>query len=138
MAFQGQAQAHTLQLDAKAPLGDDSAPTPKELFLIALSGCTGMDVVALLKKKKQDFTSLLVHTLGETTTQTHPLVFSSIHVTFTITGDANPKELIEAVQLSQTKYCSVSAMISKSVPIHFKIVLNAQEIFQGTADFATA
>jgi putative redox protein len=123
-------------MDAKGPMGSDSAMTPKELLLLAVSGCTGMDVVALLKKFKQPFEAFSVEAEGELTEGMHPSVFKEINLIFKITGNVESNKAIEAVQLSQTKYCGVSAMVSTSVPIHYTIFINEKKVGSGKAKFS--
>lgn len=120
--------------DAKAPLGNGAAMTPKELVVAGLCGCTAMDVVALMRKHKQEVKSFFVDA-DVTTTETHPMVFSKAELTFKLTGVLDVAKVVEAVQLSQTKYCGVSAMLSKAFPISYKVFVNDQEVGQGEAKF---
>jgi putative redox protein len=136
MKFEAHSRDFKIQMDAKSPMGSDSAMTPKELLLLAVSGCTGMDVVALLKKFKQPFEAFSVEAEGELTEGRQPSIFKEIHLTFKITGDVEASKAIEAVQLSQTKYCGVSAMVSTSVPIHYTIVINEKKVGTGQAKFS--
>jgi putative redox protein len=135
MKFDAESRNFKIQMDAKSPMGSDSAMTPKELLLLAVSGCTGMDVVALLKKFKQPFEAFSVDAEGELTEGTHPSIFKEIHLTFKITGNVEALKAIEAVQLSQTKYCGVSAMVVKSVPIHYTLLINEKKVGSGQAKF---
>ena len=135
MKFDAESRSFKIQMDAKGPMGSDSAMTPKELLLLAVSGCTGMDVVALLKKFKQPFEAFSVEAEGELTQGTHPSIFKEINLTFKITGDVVTAKAIEAVQLSQTKYCGVSAMVAASVPIHYTIEINKKKVGSGQAKF---
>lgn len=137
MQLTGVAGSHEVTLDAKSPIGKDSGPTPKELVGMALGGCTAMDVIALLKKHKQPLVSLTVDADIETVTGKHPAVFEKGLMTFQVTGEVNPEILNESVMLSQTKFCSVSAMLSKAFPIHYVVVLNGQQIGEGDANFET-
>lgn len=136
MKFDAESRDFKIQMDAKGPMGSDSAMTPKELLLLAVSGCTGMDVVALLKKFKQPFEAFSVEAEGELTEGTHPSIFKEINLTFKITGNVEAQKAIEAVQLSQTKYCGVSAMVATSVPIHYTIFINEKKIGSGQAKFS--
>lgn len=135
MNFDGRAEEHSILMDAKAPIGKDTAPTPKELVAMGLGGCTAMDVIALLKKYKQIPSSFRVDVDIQTSTGAHPIVFEKAILNFFIDGDAEPAKVIEAVQLSQTKFCGVSAMLSKSFPIEYHIFLNSTEIGTGVANF---
>lgn len=135
MLFSGESDGNKVALDAKPPIGSGSALTPKELLAIAVSGCTAMDVVALLKKYKQPLESLQVEAEVMSKESSHPVLFSDVSLTFSLTGSLDSEKVIEAIHLSQTKYCSVSAMLSKAVPIHYRVVLNSKEIGKGEASF---
>ena len=135
MKFDAESRSFKIQMDAKGPMGSDSAMTPKELLLLAVSGCTGMDVGALLKKFKQPFEAFSVEAEGELTQGTHSSIFKEINLTFKITGNVEAAKAIEAVQLSQTKYCGVSAMVAASVPIHYTIEINEKKVGSGQAKF---
>ena len=65
-----------------------------------------------------------------------PAVFESAQLSYIVEGEVEPEKLLEAVKLSQTKYCSISAMLSKSFPIHYRVELNGAEIGSGCADFS--
>lgn len=135
MKFTGSAAGNTVVMDAKSPIGQGSAMTPKELVVAGLAGCTAMDVAALFKKHKQTPQSFHVTVDVETSTGSHPVVFNSALLTFSASGEVSKEVFIEAVNLSQTKYCGVSAMLSKAFPIKFKIVLNEELIHEGQAHF---
>jgi len=135
MQLIGEAGNHTIALDTKRPLGDDSGLTPKELVAIGVCGCTAMDVVALLKKHQQPLESLDVRVDVTSTEGVHPAVFKQLDLTFDLTGDVSPEQVLSAVQLSQSKYCGVSAMLASSMPIQYKVILNGQEIGTGKASF---
>ena len=134
MQFEVKAESHSITMDTHAPMGSDSALNPKQLLLAAISGCTAMDVVALLKKHKQPIDAFQVEAEG-TLTEKYPIVFNEIKLNFKLTGQIEPEKFIEAVTLSQTKYCGVSAMVSKGVPISYVIELNRKAIGSGKADF---
>ncbi|MBX3040872.1 MAG: OsmC family protein, partial [Bdellovibrionaceae bacterium] len=114
MKFESTVGANTVSMDANPPIGSGSAQTPKELVAAGLGGCTAMDVVALLKKHKQPFESLDVDIEIEMSKGGYPAVFTKALLTFKATGAVDPKLLLEAVHLSQTKYCGVSAMLVRS------------------------
>lgn len=135
MLFSGEAGDNQTVMDAKSPIGTGKGLTPKELLALSISGCTGMDVAALLKKYRQPMDSLAVDADVTMTENVYPTVFSNVQLTFEVTGGVDKEKLIEAVRLSQTKYCGVTAMVSKAVPIHYRIVLNGEEIGTGKADF---
>src|ERR1035437_8940267 len=113
MNFEGQCDQNKVSMDAKAPLGKAEGFTPKELVAIGISGCTAMDVIALLKKFKQEVKKFDVESLVEKSSSGFPEVFTNIHLTFKAEGNIDKEKYIEAVTLSQTKYCGVSAMLVK-------------------------
>jgi putative redox protein len=135
MKFTAEADGHQVSMDAKSPIGGDSAMTPKHLLLAGISGCTAMDVVALLKKYKQPFESLDVDADAELTEGVFPAVFKEVKLIFRLKGAVDPARILEAVKLSQTKYCGVTAMVSKSVPVTYSVELNGESIGSGKADF---
>lgn len=135
MKFTGECEGHTVELDAKPPFGDSSGFTPKDLVAIAAAGCTAMDVVALMKKYKQPLEAFEVRADAPAVENTQPPIFKEIALTFLFTGQLEKDKVIEAVNLSQTKFCAVSAMLSNTVPIHYKILLNEEEIGTGEANF---
>jgi len=87
-----------------------------ELVLIALCGCTGYDVASILTKKREPFTSLEVSAEAERATEP-PTVFTQIKVIYRVGGNVSRKAMEDAVRLSKEKYCSVSAMLEKSMKV---------------------
>lgn len=121
MVFENQIDNHTLRIDTNGDLGDDSGPSPKKLLLAALAGCTGMDVVSLLKKMRVSIEDFEMDVEADLT-KIHPKVYNEIRLIYRFSGDNLKKEKIEkAVQLSQEKYCGVSAMLRKNSPIIYRI-----------------
>ncbi|HYP28591.1 MAG TPA: OsmC family protein [Blastocatellia bacterium] len=101
-----------------------TAPTPMELLLISLGGCTGADVVGILEKKRQKVTGYEIEVRGERRSE-QPRIYTSIEVVHKVRGrDLDPKAVARAIELSETKYCSVSAMLSSSASIttRFEII----------------
>lgn len=135
MQFQGSSGGHEVMLDTKSPVGSDTGLTPKELVAIGACGCTAMDVVGLMRKFKQNLTSLEVSADITTTEKVHPAVFTGLRFQFDAKGEVDPQKLLEAVSLSQTKYCGVSAMLADSFPIDYVVHLNGEEIGRGKAKF---
>lgn len=135
MQFESESSGHKIMMDVKAPLGNDKAMTPKELVVTGLGGCTAMDVIALLKKHKQTYTTFEVDVQVEPSTNGHPVVFKSAEITFSATGNIDKNIFVESVMLSQTKYCGVSAMLAKSLPIKYIVILNSEKIGEGFANF---
>jgi len=94
-----------------------TAPTPMELVLIALGGCTGSDVVSILEKKRQRVTGYEIEVRAERRAE-HPRIYTSIEVVHRLRGhNIDPKAVAHAIELSDTKYCSVSAMLSAAAKI---------------------
>ena len=118
LAFAGRPdRGHTVHL-APAPENDNGA-SPMELVLIALAGCTAMDVTSILQKKRQRVTDFEVHVLAEQAGD-HPRVFTAASVEYSVTGDGVRVDAVErAVEPSRTKYCSVHAMLQQALPIEF-------------------
>jgi putative redox protein len=135
MIFSAESDGNSVDLDAKSPIGTGKALTPKELLAIAVSGCTAMDVAALMKKHKQPVESFEVDADVTIKEGSKPQVFSGIALTFNLRGKLDSAKVIEAVHLSQTQYCGVSAMLVKAVPISYRILLNDEEIGRGEASF---
>lgn len=99
---------------------DKTANTPMELVLIALCGCTASDVVGILRKKREPFTSLEVSAEGERA-EGYPAVYTKIKVKYRVGGKVSQKAMEDAVRLSKEKYCSVSAMLQKTAKITIEI-----------------
>ena len=115
---------HRLITDAAEEIGgNDLGPRPKQLLLSALIGCTGIDVMSILKKMRIELDGLEIH--AETSlTEEHPRVYENIHLTFIFKGKNLPPENIEkAVSLSQERYCGVTAMLEKVTPITYDVVI---------------
>ncbi len=100
----------------------NTAPGPMELVLIGLCVCTATDVVSILRKKREPFTGLHVRAEAERATEP-PTVYKSIKLIYTISGQVSRKAVEDAVQLSEGKYCSVSAMIKSTARITTEIHL---------------
>ena len=112
--FIGQASSHhAVVVDAGK---EKTANSPVELVLIALCGCTGSDVVGILRKKREPFSGLEVSAKGERATD-YPTVFTEIHLIYRVRGKVSQKAMEDAVRLSKEKYCSVSAMLEKTAKI---------------------
>lgn len=126
---------HEVVMDAKSPIGESSALSPKQLLLASICGCTGMDVISLLRKNKQNIESLEVFADAPTSEGSYPVVFTRLDLNFVATGPVDKEKLIEAVALSQSKYCGVSAMVSKAVPIFYKVLLNGTLVAEDQAKF---
>ncbi len=95
----------------------EGGPQPMELLLIGLAGCTAMDVVSILQKKRQPFTGLQTKVTAERAEE-HPKVYTQIHVEFVVTGKGvKPEAVARAIELSETKYCPATAMLRRAAEI---------------------
>jgi len=115
--FEGiSSSGHQIELD-----GDKkSANSPMELVLIALCGCTGYDVVSILGKKREPFTSIEVRAQAERAASP-PTVYTEIKLVYRVGGKVSHKAVEDAVRLSEEKYCSVAAMLNKTAKISYSI-----------------
>lgn len=108
--------------------GDNDGTRPLELLAIGLAGCTGMDVISILQKKKQRVTGFEVKVHADRADE-HPRVFTRVTIEYIVTGHAiDANAVARAVELSETKYCPAQAMLSKTAPFEHKItILDADE-----------
>lgn len=104
--------AHSIVMDAsKQSGGEGSGFSPMQLLLVALGGCTGMDIVNILRKQRQEVDGLEIAVSGERAEEP-PRVYNYIRVEYRIKGkDINENAVKRAIQLSEDKYCSVGAML---------------------------
>ena len=110
--------SHWVIMDGTPTFGGSNAgSSPKELLLMALGGCTAMDVIPILQKKRASVDNVEIRVVGNVREE-HPQVFTDIHVEYIIRGNGiNPADVERAIELSTTKYCSVSAMLRGNVTI---------------------
>ncbi|HEY3344835.1 MAG TPA: OsmC family protein [Anaerolineaceae bacterium] len=129
MAFEGIAdRGYVLPLDADPEVGGESKGfSPFELLALGVAGCTAMDVISILQKKRQAITALEVKLHGDRANE-HPKVFTHLSLEYVVTGHAvDPAAVERAVQLSDEKYCGAIAMLRKSASIdHTITILEAQ------------
>jgi putative redox protein len=119
MQFDGRSESgHTIHFDADA--AHTAGPSPMEAVLAALCGCTSVDVVSILQKKREPFTSLVVSADAQQAAEP-PRVFTHIRLVYRVGGKVSRKAVEDAVALSKNKYCSVSKMLEKSATIEFVI-----------------
>ncbi len=124
MGFEMDLDGHKFITDASEEIGgNDLGPRPKQLLLVGLIGCTGIDVMSILKKMKVEPDDLNIEVEADNTEE-HPKVYENIHLTFNFKGKNLPREKIErAVALSQERYCGVSAMLKKATSVTYDIVI---------------
>ena len=125
MTFQADTgSGHSLVMDAAPEVGGaDCGSRPMEMRLVGLGGCTGMDVITILKKMRMAPERFSVEASGERASE-HPKVFTSIHLCYRAAGEhLKPAQVEKAVALSQDKYCSVAAMLRHAVPIAYEVIV---------------
>ncbi|BDX36896.1 peroxiredoxin [Tenuifilaceae bacterium CYCD] len=127
MAFEAEVNGHKLMLDADEKVGGtNKGPRPKPLMLVALAGCTGMDVISILKKMKVDVINFRVWVEAEQTEE-HPKHYSTMKVIYEFWGKNLPLENInKAISLSEEKYCGVSAAYRKGMTITHEVRINEE------------
>ncbi|MBK5252832.1 MAG: OsmC family protein [Peptostreptococcaceae bacterium] len=126
MAFEADITGHKVLMDANEEVGGkDSGPRPKPLLIAALTGCTGMDVISILKKMQVSdlIESFEIKTETDVTDE-HPKTYTKMHLIyeFKSKGESLPMAKIEkAVKLSQERYCGVSALFEKALNLSYEI-----------------
>jgi putative redox protein len=129
MQFDAEVEGHHITLDVSSNQGgNDSGPSPKPLLLISLAGCTGMDVVSIMRKMRIENFALQMDVQAESTLDM-PVVYHTIHLHYHFTGPDLPRDkILHAIELSQTQYCGVSAMLRTAATINTRIFFNGKEI----------
>ncbi len=122
LAFEADVNGHKVIMDATEEAGgENSGPSPKKLQLVALSGCTGMDVVSILKKMRVEIEKCNIEVQGDVTEE-HPKQYSKMHVIYEFTGKNLPLDKLEkAVGMSEEKYCGVGALYRKAIEVTSEI-----------------
>ena len=124
------AEGGTVQM---GPYDGESGIGPMKLVLACLAGCTGIDIVSILKKKKVNLTDFKVNVRGKRA-ETYPMVYTDIEVEYILWGDdLKTRDVEQAIKLSEQKYCSVSAMLEKTAKIRssYKILKPGETESQG-------
>lgn len=117
-------KGHSIIMDvSKEQGGEGSAFGPMQLLLAALGGCTGIDIVGIMRKQRQEVTSLEILVSGERVAE-HPRVYDKVHVEYRLKGeDLKEKAVQRAIQLSEDTYCSVGATIKRTARISHNYTL---------------
>ena len=115
---------HAVPIDADRET--NLAPGPMEMLLAALGGCTASDVVSILRKKRQKLESLEVVVSGERAADP-PRVWTKLEIVYRLRGTLDEKAVRDAIELSESKYCSVAAMLRKTAEIRFRHEILASE-----------
>jgi len=129
LGFDALINGHHLVMDvAQENGGEDAGPRPKPLLLAALTGCSGMDIVSILKKMQVKDYSFEMEADGEAVDE-HPMMYHTITVKFMFHGENLPQDkIIKAVNLSTEKYCAVNAMLKETAKVIAKIFINDTEV----------
>ena len=124
MKFIAEVDGHNIILDAGSSVGgNNEGPSPKSLMMVALAGCTGMDVISILNKMKVDVSSFNVKVEGEMKEE-HPKKFERMKILYEIKGtDIEYEKVKKAVDLSIEKYCGVNANYRDSMEMEYEIVI---------------
>jgi putative redox protein len=117
---------HQVEL-CNSSMDNPTSASPMELVLMAISGCSSIDIVHILKKQNHEIEDLQVETLG-IRKETEPKVFTEINLLVKLKGEIPAKKALRAAQLSFEKYCSVSKMLDQTVKINYQVELNGSLI----------
>jgi putative redox protein len=132
LTFIGKAGSnHWTMVDSSHGESASAATSPMELILIALGGCTGSDVAVILEKKRVRFSKFEMKITGERAA-VDPKVYTTIHIDYIVEGvNLSEKDIAHAIELSMTKYCSVSAMLKKSVSLTYSYTIVESSVSAG-------
>ncbi len=124
LTFIGKAGSnHWTAIDSSYKDNTSAASSPMELILIALGACTGSDVAIILEKKRIPVSKFEMKISGERAAK-DPKVYTAIHINYTVEGKGvRERDVARAIELSMTKYCSVSAMLKESVDITYSYTI---------------
>lgn len=124
MSFDVQVNGHKIVIDTSGEFGgNNEGPRPKSLMLVALAGCTGMDVASILKKMKVEYDDLKVVVEGNITDE-HPKHFDSMHIKYMLKGKGISGDKVKrAIELSQDIYCGVSYSYRKAMKITWELII---------------
>lgn len=135
MQFNALVNGHTVTMDAPERVGgEDNGPIPKPFVLTALSGCTGMDVVNLLRKQGIEVNDLMITVTGNIS-KTHPIVYTSVHMVYEFKGKETYRQAaLKAVSDSQEIFCGVSNMLKRIMPVTWDIMYNGITVFSNNKE----
>ena len=130
MQFNALVNGHTIVMDAPEKAGgEDNGPIPKPFILTALAGCTGMDIAAILRKANKIADDFSMKVTGELSKGV-PMQYIAIHMQYDFKGlEENKQAALDAVNDSQEKYCGVSSMLKKALPVTWEVNYNTISIF---------
>lgn len=117
----------SIQMDGSPSIGGENlAPRPMQVVLMALAGCTSIDVLSILRKMKQEVVDYDVEVSAEREEGKVPSLFTDIHIKFILKGDLDPEKVEKACTLSAEKYCSVTKLLEKTANITWSFSINAE------------
>ena len=118
-------RGHIVELDSRAEYGgSDLAPSPMELLLMGVAGCSAIDIISILKKQRQEITSYKTEVVGIREQIEDAKPFKEINLIVYLEGNINEEKALKAAELSFEKYCSVSKTLEPTAKINYKVVLN--------------
>ena len=118
-------RGHIVNVDSRPEFGgNDMGPSPMELVLMGVAGCSGIDMISILKKQRQEITSFKAEVDGERVQVGEAKPFKDIYVVFSLEGNINEDKAAKAAQLSFDKYCSVSKTIEPTATVKYQVILN--------------
>ena len=125
MAFEVEVAGHKIIIDANEKVGgENKGPQPKPFMMVALGGCTAMDVISILTKMRVKLDDFKVKVEGSLTEE-HPKHYNKMKVIYEFTGKDLPKDKIQkAINLSEERYCGVSASYKQAMELSSEIILN--------------
>ncbi len=122
-------RGYVVDLDKrKSQGGDDLGASPMELLLMGVAGCSGIDLIGILQKQRQEITSYQMEVEGDRVSVGEATPFSKIHATIFIEGDVKPKKALKAAELSFEKYCSVSKTLEPTATVTYSVVVNGEVV----------
>lgn len=129
MAFTASIEGYEIRMDASPEFGGTNGGTrPKPLLLVALAGCTGMDIASLAQKMRVEIKTFEMDVQAQQSEE-HPIVFTSITLIYRFTAKEEDRDkIVKMVTLSQERYCGVAAMLSRATELNYRIELNGKKI----------
>jgi len=129
MQFESELNGHKITIDADPKVGgEDKGPRPKPLMLLSLAGCTAMDVISILRKMRVEPDDFNVEVQADQTDE-HPKHYHKMHVIYSFEGKDLPEDKVKkAVNLSEERYCGVSAVYKKAIEMSLEIRINGEKV----------